>query len=170
LLFLREPTDRAFRRGEGESPAEAGIDTRVMAERLRGQGCAVVSETYLTSWAFIKARHHLERARLQAWERMLWPWRLKLAAELAMDRWGRERLPRLLRGLDAYVVVRRGSVEDRSPVRNGHGSPAALLADVLGCPSCGGELRSDDATPMCASCGTALHINDGIWSFDGSSG
>jgi len=168
LMLLREPTDRAFRRGEGESPAEAGLDMNVLRQRLLCQGCTILAETYLTSWVFIKARHYLERAHLQVWERLIWPWRFKLAAELRMHHWAGDRLPRLLRGLDAYVVARRGAAAGHAAEHERPSTSEATLAEVLSCPRCGGQLAAASTELSCSDCRMPLVVASGIWSFEGN--
>jgi SAM-dependent methyltransferase len=159
LLLLREPTSRAFRRGQGESPAEEGLDVAVVKSELARSGAAILSETYLTSWLFIHARHRLQVMGLSAWERWPWPWLLKLGAEVLLERITGGHLPRYLKGLDMWMVVRKAGARERT----GDGSLEAVLA----CPACGARLQADGRDFKCSACGNRLAIGDGLWSFGG---
>lgn len=156
LLLLREPTDRAFKRGQGDSPAEQGLQVAALKSLLEDQGAAILSETYLTSWLFIHLRHRLQRLGLAGWERWRWPWRLKLAGELALDRRFGSRLPRRLRGLDLWMAVRKAGTGARSG--------AGTLDAVLACPSCGRELDRAGEAYSC-TCGSRLVAVGGLWTF-----
>ncbi len=164
LLLLREPTDRAFRRGEGESPAEEGLNVDQLKDVAVREGCRIEREAYLTSWVFIHLRRYLHRFRLGGWERWTFPWRLKLELELLLDALARERLPRRLKGLDVYMVIRRPGSAELS-------RPDAARPDVgviFSCPGCGSQLSSDDAARLRCACGVELTCNEGVWSFQSS--
>ncbi len=154
LLLLREPSDRAFRRGQGESPEEEGLNVDELKAVVAGRSCRIEQETYLTSWAFVHLRHHLQRLHLGTWERSTFLWRLKLQAELALEAVAGKRLPRLLKGLDLYMVIRRPRGSGPTP---GTGS-IADIESIFACPDCGGQLP--------CPCGTRLSRADGLWSLE----
>jgi SAM-dependent methyltransferase len=161
LLLLREPTDRAFRRGEGESPAEEGLNVDALKGAIAQQGGRIEEEVYLTSWAFIHLRRYLQRFHLNGWERWTFPWKVKLWAELLLDRVTGGHLPRHLKGLDVYLVIRKEGAPPAAPARD-HDRD---FHTVFACPDCGRTLSWTDAHVLTCPCGTRLRSQDGVWTF-----
>jgi hypothetical protein len=132
------------------------LDVALVKAELARAKATILSEAYLSPWLFIHARHRLQLLGLSGWERWLWPWQLKLAAELLLQWLAGDHLPRVLRGLDIWMAVRK---EGFGP-RIGDGS----LNSVFSCPRCRGQLLNEGRDFAC-SCGNRLSLDDGLWAF-----
>lgn len=73
-LLLREPTIDAFRRGEGESPEEQGVEMHVIRESLIVNRCKIVSEIYFNCQVFHFINRVFNRILGNVWRETKWLW------------------------------------------------------------------------------------------------
>ena len=74
VILMREPTLDAFRRGQGESPAEEGIEVGKLIKLVNKHGAKILSLRYFNSTAFHLFNRALIKIGLSKWQqvRLLW--------------------------------------------------------------------------------------------------
>ena len=106
FIFLREPQRRAFKKGEGASPHEAGIDPANLRKWLLDSDFKVLEWHFFDTAFFHLARRLLVKLRLDRWEEKVFFWKVKVWLEVMLekilvgflDRW---------QGTDMFIVARK---------------------------------------------------------------
>jgi SAM-dependent methyltransferase len=105
-LFLREPSNKAFVKGNGLTLDEEGLDLVDLRNNLKKLGFYIVSFNTINSKNFNTIRRLLQRAHLSFWEKFIESWILKTKIEFFLQKI----LPSKITdnfGLDFLIVARR---------------------------------------------------------------
>lgn len=105
-IFLREPQEKAMKRGRGESPCEGGINPYELKKWLKKSGCKILEWHFLNTTPFHLARRFLIKLRLSKWEQKEFFWKIKVWSELFLEKFFIGSMNRL-NGTDMFIVARK---------------------------------------------------------------
>jgi len=100
ILLLREPSDEAFKRGEGESPYEAGLNMNELMENVKTNGGKILSFVRINSPITFPIRYILERLNKPIL------WELKTKIDICIDKLNQGKI-KFVRGLDYLIVAKK---------------------------------------------------------------
>lgn len=106
FLFLREPQDKAMKKGYGESPHEGGINPVDLKRWLRASNFEILEWHFLNTKLFHLSRQFFTKLKLSYWEQIEIFWKIKVRMELFLEKFLRGFLSSL-EGTDMFIVARK---------------------------------------------------------------
>lgn len=106
FLFLREPQEKAFKKGFGVSPHEGGIKPERLKEWLVHNDLKIIEWHYLNTIPFHFLRKILTKLRLSRWENYVFLWKIKVQLELFLEKRINNYLSCLM-GTDMFIVAKK---------------------------------------------------------------
>lgn len=106
LIFLREPQESAFKKGNGASPHEGGFNPTSLKKWLNESNFEILEWYFLNTRFFHLARRLLIKLKLGRWEEVESLWRVKVSLELIMEKFLAGSL-KLFQGTDMFIVARK---------------------------------------------------------------
>jgi len=102
FIFMREPSDKAFTRGFGASPYEAGLGFKDLKRWLKKANCEIIEYHFLNTTLFRLSRKWLNKIGLHFWENFIFIWVLKTRIEILFEKF----FP-FSKGVDIFLVARK---------------------------------------------------------------
>jgi SAM-dependent methyltransferase len=106
FLFLREPNEKAFKKGCGASPHEGGFNPKELTGWLKQSGLEILEWHDLNTTPFHLLRKILSKVRLSKWERRRFIWKFKVNIEMLSENFIARHTP-YLKGTDMFIVSKK---------------------------------------------------------------
>lgn len=106
FIFFREPNEKAFKKGFGFSPCEAGIKEDKLKKWLSDSGLKIIEWHYLNTLPYHKIKKFCNKVHLNIWENSILLWKVKVKMELIMEKLFARVLPGLS-GKDMFIVAKK---------------------------------------------------------------